>query len=77
MHAVGKLQRGNRSHAIQEEGIERHAMLLRQPLVDRIEAIGVVASHVRGRQHAHQQNRDAPLLQPGDHCVQVLLRLLG
>src|SRR5262245_753270 len=41
MDAVALIERGILRHAVKEEGIERHAMLVGQPLVDAVELLGV------------------------------------
>ena len=73
MDAVGLVERRILRHAVEEEGIERHAVLVGQPLVEPVELLGVLRPVVARRQHAGQPHRDAGRLELGDDGVEVAL----
>ncbi len=73
MDAVGLVESRLLGHAVEEEGIERHAVLVGEPLVEPIELGGVLGPEIARRQHAGQPHRDAGSLQAGDDGVEVAL----
>ncbi len=77
MDAVGKVQPLNAGHAVEEERIERHAVLLGEAWIDPVEGAGVVGAVVGRRQHAGEDDRHAARLQARHDVVQGALRDRG
>ena len=71
MDAVGLVELGILRHAVEEEGIERHAMLVGQPLVEGVELLGILGPEIARRQHAGQPHGHAGGLQLGDDGVEI------